>query len=123
MYENNKKLVGIFLIIALGSTQDSVAAMTGEDFKPEPIEVILNKSVLKTVAKDVVEISQGNPAIADNNPGNARPGIEDATYITVIPPKQILIRGKSLGTTNLYLWGDGHKLLKALCEIEWVIEF
>ena len=114
MYENNKKLVGIFLIIALGSTQDSVAAMTRKDFKPEPTPVALNKSVLITVDKAVVEISQGNPAIADNNPGNAEPGIEDATDITVIPPNQVLIRGKSLGTTNLYLWGGGHKLLKVL---------
>ena len=32
----------------------------------------------------------------------------------IIPPNQVLIRGKSLGTTNLYLWGANRKLIQVL---------
>jgi pilus assembly protein CpaC len=117
----NKKLACVLLITALCVVYDSVAvsAMTSVDVKSAPKQVSLNKSILITVDRAVVEISQGNPAIADNNPGNARPADENsnvnqAADITVIPPNQVLIRGKSLGTTNLYLWGDNHKLLKVL---------
>ena len=31
-----------------------------------------------------------------------------------MPPNQILIRGKSLGTTSLYLWGDKQKVVQML---------
>lgn len=110
----NKKLSGIFLIIALAIAQPSVAAMTSADVKSVRKQVPLNKSVLITVDRAVVEISQGNPAIADNNPGNAKPEDENIADISVIPPTQVLIRGKSLGTTNLFLWGDNHKLIRVL---------
>ena len=116
MFKVIKKLGCLFFIILLSLTQQLNAAMPSVEVKSEKREVVLNKSVLITVPKAIVEISQGNPAIADNNPGNASIESESDNIadVSVIPPTQILIRGKSLGTTNLYLWGDGHKLLKVL---------
>ena len=116
MFKAIKKLSCIFFITILGLAQQSDAAMTSVDIKPVKKQIALNKSVLITLEKAVIEISQGNTAIADTNPGNATAEIEgdDVADISVIPPTQVLIRGKSLGTTNLYLWGEGHKLLKIL---------
>ena len=61
----NKKLACIFSIIVVCVVHDSVAAMKSADVKTEKVQVSLNKSRLITMDRNIAEISQGNPAIAD----------------------------------------------------------
>jgi pilus assembly protein CpaC len=104
----NKKLACIFSIIAIFLLHDSVAAMKSTDVKAEKVQISLNKSRLITLDGNIEEISQGNPAIADF------PVDAEAAETSFIPPNQVLIRGKSLGTTSLYLWGAKGKIIKVL---------
>ena len=103
------KLSWVFLLIMLCIVHHSaVAAISSKEIKSVQIQVSLNKSKLITIDGNVVEISQGNPQVADF------PVAEEAAETSFYPPNQILIRGKSLGTTNLYLWGANQKLLQIL---------
>ncbi len=104
----NKKLSCIFLSFALFATHNAVAAITSAGIKSDKVQVSLNKSRLITLDRNIAEISQGNPAVADF------PVDEEAAEASFMPPNQLLIRGKSLGTTNLYLWGDNGKIVQAL---------
>jgi len=104
----NKKLACIFSLIALCVVHDSVAAMKSVEIKTEKVQVSLNKSKLITLNRNVAEISQGNPAIADF------PMDKEAAETSFMPPNQVLIRGKSIGTTNLYLWGANGKIIQVL---------
>jgi len=104
----NKKLACTFSIIAVFLLHDSVAAMKSTDVKAEKVQISLNKSRLITLDGNIEEISQGNPAIADF------PVDAEAAETSFIPPNQVLIRGKSLGTTSLYLWGAKGKIIKVL---------
>jgi pilus assembly protein CpaC len=105
----NKKLLWIFTLTVLCVAHDSVAAVKGVDIKSVKVQVGLNKSRLITLDKNIVEISQGNSAIADFYPGAA-----EAAEASFLPPNQILIQGKSVGTTNLYLWGPNQKVVQML---------
>jgi pilus assembly protein CpaC len=78
------------------------------DINSVKIQIALNKSRLITLDRNIAEISQGNPGIADF------PVDKEAAETTFVPPSQILIRGKSLGTTNLILWDDKGKVIKIL---------
>ncbi|MDO9423559.1 MAG: type II and III secretion system protein family protein [Methylobacter sp.] len=104
----NKKLSCILLVAALFATHDAVAAIISSGIKSDKVQVSLNKSRLITLDKNIAEISQGNPAVADF------PIDEEAAEASFMPPNQLLIRGKSLGTTNLYLWGANGKIIQAL---------
>jgi pilus assembly protein CpaC len=104
----NKKILCLFTFIALSFTQQSVAAISNADIKPVKIQIGLNKSRLITLDRNIVEISQGNSAIADF------PVDTEAAETSFMPPNQILIRGKSVGTTSLYLWGDKQKVVQML---------
>jgi pilus assembly protein CpaC len=105
----SNKLSWILSFIALCIVHHSAfAAMSSKEIKSVQIQVSLNKSKLITIDSNVVEISQGNPQVADF------PVAEEAAETSFYPPNQILIRGKSLGTTNLYLWGANQKLLQIL---------
>jgi pilus assembly protein CpaC len=104
----NKKILCLFTFIALSFTQQSIAAISNADIKPVKIQIGLNKSRLITLDRNIVEISQGNSAIADF------PVDTEAAETSFMPPNQILIRGKSLGTTSLYLWGDKQKVVQML---------
>ena len=104
----NKKLSCIFSIIALCIVQHAVAAMSSADIRSEKVQVSLNKSKLITLDRNVMEISQGNTTIADF------PVDAEAAETSFMPPNQVLIRGKSLGTTNLYLWGANRKIIQVL---------
>ncbi|MGZ5051777.1 MAG: type II and III secretion system protein family protein [Methylobacter sp.] len=107
----HKKLLCIFALIAFSVVHDSAFAMKGTDIKTSKIQIGLNKSKLITLDRNITEISQGggSPAIADVPP-------DEAAEPSFMPPNQILIRGKSLGTTNLYLWAN-QRVVEAL-EIE-----
>ncbi len=104
----NKKLFCIFSFIALCVAYHPVAAISGADIKSVKVQIGLNKSRLITLDQNIVEISQGNSAIADF------PVDTEAAETSFMPPNQILIRGKSLGTTNLYLWGTKQKVIQIL---------
>lgn len=86
---------------------------TSADLNSVNIQIALNKSRLITLDRNVAEISQGNPAIADF-PEDKSAEEQGSAETTFIPPNQILIRGKALGTTNLILWDDKGKVIKIL---------
>ena len=120
-----KNRVGIFLVTVLCALKNPVLAV-GNHVKPkhvqvkpkhvqvktEHVQVALNKSKLITLDQSVkiAEISQGNTAISNNN---FKPDIDSADA-TFIQPNQILINGKSIGTTNLYLWGNKGQVIEIL---------
>ena len=104
----SNKLSWILILIAVCIFHHADAAMTSKEIESVQIQVSLNKSKLITIDNNVVEISQGNPQVADF------PVADEAAETSFYPPNQILIRGKSLGTTNLYLWGANQKLLRIL---------
>jgi len=105
----NKTITCIFSIIALyGVAHSSVAAIRSADIKSVKVQIGLNKSRVITLDKDIAEISQGNSAVADF------PVDTEAAETSFMPPNQILIRGKSLGSTNLYLWGANQKVMEVL---------
>jgi pilus assembly protein CpaC len=104
----NKKLRCILTVITLCVAHHSIAAINSADIKPVNVQIGLNKSRLITLDKKIIEISQGNSTIADF------PVDTEAAETSFLPPNQILIRGKSLGTTNLYLWEDNQKVVQML---------
>jgi|WetSurSiteA1Bulk_404760.scaffolds.fasta_scaffold00877_6 pilus assembly protein CpaC len=116
--KNNKKLSCIFSIILLCFIYHSVAATSrvkSEDIKTIKVQVLLNKSKLITLDRDIAEVSQGNFEIA-----NFKPDAESAGA-SLISSKKVLISGKSVGTTNLYLWGANGVLI-AVLDIEVVLD-
>lgn len=104
----NKKVACVFLVFILCGVDHAIAALSSADIKTTKIQVALNKSKLITLHSNIEEISQGNPTIADF------PIDMEAAESTFMPPNQVMIRGKSLGTTNLYLWGAKGKIIQVL---------
>ena len=104
----NKKVAYVFLVLILCGVDHAIAALSSADIKTTKIQIALNKSKLITLHSNIEEISQGNPAIADF------PMDMEAAESTFMPPNQVMIRGKSLGTTNLYLWGAKGKIIQVL---------
>jgi pilus assembly protein CpaC len=104
----NKKVACVFLLYILCGVDHAIAALSSADIKTTKIQVALNKSKLITLHSNIEEISEGNPAIADF------PMDIEAAESTFMPPNQVMIRGKSLGTTNLYLWGAKGKIIQVL---------
>lgn len=103
-----KELSCILSVIVLCIGQQAVAAITSTDLNSEKVQVELNKSRLITLDRKLAGISQGNPSIADLPPD------KEAAEATFIAPNQVLIRGKNLGTTNLYLWGSNQQMVQVL---------
>ncbi|MFU8787789.1 MAG: type II and III secretion system protein family protein [Methylobacter sp.] len=103
-----KKLSCIFAIAASFAAHHALAAITSTGIRSDKVQVSLHKSRLITLDKNIAEISQGNPVVADFAID------EEAAEASFMPPNQLLIRGKSLGTTNLYLWSDNGKIIQAL---------
>lgn len=54
-----------------------------------PMSLVVNKSAILRLEVPAVRISVGNPAVADITPINSR---------------EIILLGKSIGTTNLIVW-------------------
>lgn len=116
--KNNKKLTSIFSIIVLCLLSYSVTAASGiksEDIKTLKVQVLVNKSKLITLDKVIAEISEGNLAVAGYKPD------AQSAETSLISPKKILISGKSVGTTNFYLWGANGALITAL-DVEVVLD-
>jgi pilus assembly protein CpaC len=105
-------LIKIYFIIMLLPLNISMATTINEtEIKREKIEVSLNKSKLITLNQEIVGITQGNPGIADSSIASG------AVETGIIGKNQIIIKGKSLGTTNIYLIGKNKETFKQL-EIE-----
>ena len=112
MEKDNKRIMGIFSAIVLCIVNTAALAIDNVNVKTEYVQVALNKSKLITLDKKFIieEISQGNTQISGNN---FKPDMASADT-TFIKPNQILISGKSIGTTNLYLWGPKGKIIEVL---------
>ncbi len=106
---NGKTISNYLCAFVLGVVSASCFAINDANVKTENVQVALNKSKLITLNKklQIEEISQGNTTISDNN-------YLESVDSTFIKPNQILISGKSLGTTNLYLWGPKGKIIEVL---------
>lgn len=100
----NQTLACIFSIIALFAVNHSVAAMSSTEVNSVKVQVALNKSKLIKLRRPIAEISQANPTIAD----------VEIAETSFIPPYQLIIQGKSLGTTNLYLLDANGNIIKML---------
>ncbi len=60
-----------------------------ETREPEKIRLVVGKSIILTTLYPVKRVSVANPKIAD---------------VLVIPPRQVYLTGKAVGTTNLTIW-------------------
>jgi pilus assembly protein CpaC len=112
MEKDNKRIRGVFSALVLYALNTAVLAIDNVNVKTEYVPVALNKSKLVTLDKKSIieEISQGNTQISGNNFKSDR----ESADTTFIKPNQILISGKSIGTTNLYLWGAKGKIIEIL---------
>ncbi len=108
----NKMLNMLVISLLIVFAQKVVAGITGSDVKTEKVQISLNKSKLITLDKNlqIVEISQGNTSVSTNT---LKPDV-DSAEATFIKPNQILLNGKGLGTTNLYLWGANGSIIEIL---------
>lgn len=70
-----------------------------EELETVTYQVPLNKSKLIRFAKPFRKISQSNPKIAS---------------FKLFPPREMLFQGKSLGTTNVYVWGRNNQLMQVI---------
>ena len=105
-------LIKTYFVIMLLHLNISMATTINEtEIKREKIEVSLNKSKLITLNQEIVGITQGNPGIADSSIATG------AVETGIIGKNQIIIKGKSLGTTNIFLIGKNKETFKQL-EIE-----
>ena len=63
------------------------------------IRIPINKSRVLHIGQSVTQVSVGNPEIAD---------------ILVLESQQLYVLGKSLGTTNVVIWGRDQRVIKVL---------
>ncbi len=98
-----KKIIknfGLMVLVTLvGCISSAVAKPIIQELDTVTYQVPLNKSQLIRFSKKIKKISQSNPAIAT---------------FKVFPPREFLLKGKSLGTTNIYVWGSNNKLSKII---------
>jgi pilus assembly protein CpaC len=67
----------------------SAPAVTSRTEMGSPMSLVVNKSAILRLEAPAVRISVGNPAVAD---------------ITPVSSREIILLGKSIGTTNLIVW-------------------
>lgn len=85
--------VAVALATSGGSSLSAQVAPQGQVAEGpfERITLTANRSIVLTVPFDVTRIAITNPDVAD---------------ATVVTPREVLIDGKSTGTTSLIVWGD-----------------
>lgn len=90
----------LVLVLAAVASNLALAANPAAPVKPEPVaasrteigaplSLVVNKSSILRLQVPAVRISIGNPSVADITPVNSR---------------EIILLGKSIGTTNLIVW-------------------
>lgn len=90
------------LVVAWGTAGAQETLTPRERLKPGAaidLSVLLFKSRIVTLESPVGRVSVGNPDIAD---------------IILIPPMDLYVLGKDIGTTNVFLWDRNNNLLGSL---------
>jgi pilus assembly protein CpaC len=82
-------LVPILLALSIGSLPSVASAQPPEAY--ERVTLSANRSRVLAVPFDVTRIAVTNPAVAD---------------AVVVTPREVLVDGKSAGTTSLIVWGS-----------------
>jgi pilus assembly protein CpaC len=82
--------------------QAGAAVTTSDSSKHLFYRVPINKSLLINLDRNVSRITKGNDEIAD---------------ISVFPPRQLLVRGKSIGGTNATIW-DANDRVAMVIDVE-----
>jgi pilus assembly protein CpaC len=99
-------MVLIGVVLALGGPPSHGAQ--GQQCKPvpsKPLTLTVNKTRVITLGQAVGKISVGTPNIA-NIPEIPKEAEREAANFIIVGSGQILLVGKSPGTTNLIVWGE-----------------
>ncbi|MDD5460766.1 MAG: pilus assembly protein N-terminal domain-containing protein [Methylococcales bacterium] len=100
---NTSHLLKTVPALLLGYTLQSGAdIMTSADSSHLTYRVPINKSLLISLDRNVSKLSKGNDSIAD---------------ITLFPPRQVLLRGRSIGGTNATIW-DANNRVAMVVDVE-----
>lgn len=100
---NTSNLLKTVPALLLGYTLQAGAEITtSADSSHLSYHVPVNKSLLINLDRNVSKLSKGNDSIAD---------------ITLFPPRQLLLRGKSIGTTNATVW-DANNRVSMIVDVE-----
>lgn len=98
-----KKIVKHLCLVAcfslVGDVSLAANKLSMEELETVTYQVPLNKSRLVRFASPISKISQSNPKIAS---------------FKLFPPQELLFQGKSLGTTNVYVWGRNKQLMQVI---------
>jgi pilus assembly protein CpaC len=97
---NTSHLLKTVPALLLGYTLQSGAdIITSADSSHLTYHVPINKSLLISLDRNVSKLSKGNDSIAD---------------ITLFPPRQVLLRGRSIGGTNATIWDANNRVAMVL---------
>ncbi|MDD5265885.1 MAG: pilus assembly protein N-terminal domain-containing protein [Methylococcales bacterium] len=100
---NPSKLLKTVSMLLLGYTLQAGAEITtSAESRHLVYQVPMNKSLLINLDRSIAKTVLGNPAIAD---------------ITLLAPRQLLLRGTNIGGTNATLW-DGNNHVAMVVEVE-----
>lgn len=94
-----KKYWLVVLVGLVGCFSTAVANPIMQELDTLTYQVPLNKSRLIRFGDRIKKISQSNPKIAS---------------FKVFPPREFLLKGKSLGTTNIYVWGGNNRIAQVI---------
>lgn len=93
---NSSRLLKTVPTLLLGYTLQAGAEITtSADSKHLIYRVPINKSLLINLDRNVSKLTKGNESIAD---------------LTLVSPRQLLLRGHSIGGTNATIWDSNNKL-------------
>lgn len=100
---NPSKLLKTVSALLLGYTLQAGAEITtSAESRHLVYQVPMNKSLLINLDRNITKTALGNPAIAD---------------ITLLAPRQLLLRGQQIGGTNATLW-DSNNHVAMVVEVE-----
>lgn len=97
---NSSKLLKTVPALLLGYTLQAGAEITtSADSRQLIYRVPVNKSLLINLDRNVSKLTKGNESIAD---------------LTLVSPRQLLLRGNSIGGTNATIWDSNNKVAMVL---------
>ncbi len=97
---NPNKLLKTVPALLLGYTLQAGAEITtSADSRQLIYRVPVNKSLLINLDRNVSKLTKGNESIAD---------------VTLVSPRQVLLRGNSIGGTNATIWDTNNKVAMVL---------
>ncbi|WP_299979365.1 type II and III secretion system protein family protein [Desulfobacula sp.] len=98
---NKITLIVLFFLIFIGVSSHAQNNLVPETVEPFKIDIISGKSIVMKSEVNVKRISIGSPEIAD---------------FILLSPKEIYLKGKVAGLTNMILWQNGN--VTAIYDIE-----